>query len=309
MTYRLDDDEREYEPGTVINGALSPEQRASTETGRLAVYDEFGHTVGLNGAVEDGGSYYTVVPGSYPPSVDRCLELLNEPYPRDFLKYAVNVVLEEARESNRSVSGKLAAAMVRRLIADRDADLVFGYVSGGEYDWAVYSGGVTKALFDLLPPGPVVVPVRELFAFTDGSSVSSASAGRELREIGTTNRVKVSDYTDVLNGTAAVLTCRVAGFSISGFTAEPEPAEIIKTAADAGVNSAAILDGFALAADDFRKTASAGFDVIASINAPDAGGASVLFVRKETGFDIKTDVKKVRAPADALWENLKGAEK
>jgi hypothetical protein len=305
MTYRFDDDEREYEPGTVINGALSSEQRAAAETGRLAVYDEFGHTIGLAGAVEDGGSYYTVVPGSYPPSVDKCLELLDEPYPRDFLKYAVNVVLEEARESNRSVSARLAAARVRWLIADRDVDLIFGYVSVGEYYWAVYGEGAAEALFGSLPPGPIVIPVREMYTFTDGSSVLSASAGREFREIGTTNRVKVSDYTEVLEGAAAVLTCRVAGFSISGFTAEPELTEITKTAADAGINSAAILDGFGLATDNFRKTASAGFDIIVSINALDAGGASVLFARKETGFDIKADVKKTAVSADALWGNLK----
>jgi hypothetical protein len=305
MTYRFDDDERKYEPGTAINEALSPEQRAEAEAGRLAVYDGFGHQVGLEGAVEDGGSYYTVVPGSYPPSVDKCLELLDEPYARDLLKYAVNNVLNKARESNRSVSGRLTSARVRRLIADRDVSLVFEYVSNGGYDWAVLDEGVSESVFTLLPPGPVVVAVREVLALSDGSSILSASAGRELREVGTTNRVKVSDYADAKEGAAAFLICRSAGFSISGFTAEPEASDITKIAADSGITSVAILDGFGLTSDDFRKNVSAAFDIIAVVNAPDTGGVSVVFAKKGAGFDIKTDVKKAGVYARALWENLR----
>jgi hypothetical protein len=305
MTYRFDDEERKYEPGTIIKGALSPEQRAGAEAGHLAIYDEFGHLVGLDGTVEEGGSYYTVVPGAHPPSVDKCLELLDEPYARDLLKYTVNVVLNEARESGRSVSARLATAQIRRLIADRDITVIFEYVSGGGYDWAVLDEGVSESIFTLLPPWPVVVAVKEVFVLTDGSSILSASAGRELREVGTTNKVNDSDYANALEGAAAVLICRSAGFSISGFTAEPEVSDITKIAADTGITSIAILDGFGLTSDDFRKNVPAVFDIIAVVNAPDAGGASVMFARKGAGFGIKTDTKKARVYAEALWENLK----
>ena len=47
MTYRLDDEEREYNPAEAIEGALSPDQRREADAGRLEVYDEFGHLVGL----------------------------------------------------------------------------------------------------------------------------------------------------------------------------------------------------------------------------------------------------------------------
>jgi hypothetical protein len=307
MTYRFDDEEREYKPGAVIKDALSPDQRRKAEAGRLEVYDEFGHLVGLDGALEDGGSYYTVVPGTHPPSVDRCLEHLEEPYPRDLLKFAVNAVLNYARESDRCISPGLAAARVRRLIADRDADLVFNYITGGEYDSAVYDERTVEAMFGLLPPGPIVIAVREVLVLRDGSSILSAAAGREVREVGTTNKVNVSDYTGATDGAAAILICRSAGFSIKGFTGEPEPSEIIHVTTDAGIASTAILDGYALTSDNFRDTTEAGFDLIAGINVPDVGDASFLFVKKGTEFDIKTDVKNVQVSADALWENLKGA--
>jgi hypothetical protein len=305
MTHRLDDEERKYEPGTVIENALSPDQRREAEAGRLEVYDEFGHPVGLEGALEDGGSYYTVAPGTHPPSVDRCLEYLEESYPRDLLRFAVNVVLNDARESNRSTSPRLAAARVRRLVADRDADLIFEYVTGGKYDSAVYDDGTVEAMLCLPPPGPIVIAVREVLALSDGSSILSAAAGREVREVGTTNKVKASDYAGACDGASAVLVCRSAGFSIKGFTGEPEPSEITRVTTDAGITSAAILDGHALASDDLRDMTAAGFDLITGVNAPDVGGTSFLFVKKGTGFELEPDARKAAAAAEALWEYLK----
>jgi len=307
MTSKFDDEEREHTPGAVIKDALSPDQRREADAGRLEVYDEFGHLVGLEGALEDGGSYYTVVPGTHPPSVDRCLEYLEEPYPRDLLKFAVNAVLNDARKSNRCVSPRLAAARVRRLIADRDADLIFEYVTGGKHDSAVYKEGTVEAILGLLPPGPIVIAVREVIALSDDSSILSEAAGREVREVGTTNKVKTSDYAGTTDGAAAVLVCRSAGFSIKGFTGEPELPEIIRVTTDAGITSAAILDGYALTSDNFHDMATAGFDLLAGINAPDAGGTSFLFARKGAGFDIKTDAIKAGAAADGLWEYLKDA--
>lgn len=304
MTYRFDDEERSYKPGAVIKDGLSPEQRSEAEAGRLEVYDEFGHLVGLDGALEDGGSYYTVVPGTHPPSVDRCLEHLEEPYPRDLLKFAVNRVLDEVRDAGYATSERLAAARVRRLIADRDVDLIFEYVTGGKYDSAVYDEGTLKAILDLLPPGPIIIAVREVLALSDGSSILSAVESRELREVGTTNKVNVSDYAGAVANAAALVVCRRAGFSISGFTAEPELLEITRVAADAGIASAAILDGYGLTSDDSRNATAAGFDLVACINAPDVGGVSALFVKQGTGFDIKTDAKKVGAAAEALWDFL-----
>jgi hypothetical protein len=304
MTCTFDDEEREYKPGVAVKDALSPDQRREAEAGRLEVYDEFGHLVGFDGALEDGGSYYTVVPGTHPPSVDRCLEHLEEPYPRGLLKFAVNAVLNDARESNRSVSSRLAAARVRRLIADRDADLIFEYATGGKYDSAVYEEGTAGKLIDLLPPGPIVIAVREVLALSDGSSILSAAAGREVREVGTTNKVKVADYAGATDGAAAVLVCRCAGFSMNGFTNEPEPSEINRIAVDAGITSAAILDGHALTSDGSRNTTAAGFDLVAFVNAPDVGGASVLFAEQGTVFDIETDAKKTGAAAEALWDFL-----
>ena len=304
MTYRFDDEERSYKPGAVIKDGLSPEQRSEAEAGRLEVYDEFGHLVGLDGALEDGGSYYTVVPGTHPPSVDKCLEQLDEPYPRDLLKFAVNGVMDEVRDAGYATSERLAAARVRRLIADRDVDLIFEYVTGGKYDSAVYDEGTLKAILDLLPPGPIIIAVREVLALSDGSSILSAIESRELREVGTTNKVNVSYYAGAVAGAAALVVCRSAGFSINGFTAEPGLSEITRVAADAGIASAAILDGYGLTSDDSRNATAAGFDLVACVNAPDVGGVSALFVKQGTGFDIKTDAKKVGAAAEALWDFL-----
>ncbi|UCE27217.1 MAG: hypothetical protein JSW52_00230 [Candidatus Coatesbacteria bacterium] len=305
MTYRLDDEERKYKPGKVINDALSPEQRQEAEAGNLEVYDEFGHLVGLDGALEDGGSYYTVVPGTHPPSVDKCLEHLDEPYLRDLLKFAVNVVLSDARGSNRSISPRLVAARVRRLVANYDADLIFRYATGDKYDSAVYDELTAEVLLGLLPPGPIVIAVREVLALSDGSSILSAAAGREVREVGTTNKVKVSDYAGACDGAAAILFCRRAGFSITGFTGEPEPSEIIHVTTDAGITSAAILDGYGLMSDEFRGVLRAGFGLIAAVNTPDAAEASFLFAETGTRFDLESDARKAKAAADALWGNLK----
>ena len=60
--------------------------------------------------------------------------------------------------------------------------------------------------------------------------------GAILREVGTTNRTRVSDYAEAISGaTSAILRVHRSNFDIVGFTESPSIAELARLAADRGV--------------------------------------------------------------------------
>jgi L-seryl-tRNA(Ser) seleniumtransferase len=86
--------------------------------------------------------------------------------------------------------------------------------------------------------GELVIARGELVEIGDGFRIPDllASTGARLREVGTTNRVALSDYTDALGpGTGAVLKVHPSNFVVRGFTRTVEVAELAPALAGSGV--------------------------------------------------------------------------
>jgi L-seryl-tRNA(Ser) seleniumtransferase len=84
----------------------------------------------------------------------------------------------------------------------------------------------------------LVLARGELVEIGDGFRIPDllASTGARLREVGTTNRVTLADYTAALGGdTGAVLKVHPSNFVVRGFTRAVEVAELAPALAGAGV--------------------------------------------------------------------------
>ena len=97
------------------------------------------------------------------------------------------------------------------------------------------------------------------------------ASGAKLVEVGTTNKVRLSDYKDELPEAALVLRAHRSNFKMIGFTEEPELAKIVEAAHKAGVpvlddlGSGALLDTaqYGLAHEPMvQESLAAGADVV-----------------------------------------------
>jgi L-seryl-tRNA(Ser) seleniumtransferase len=96
-------------------------------------------------------------------------------------------------------------------------------------------------------------------------------SGAKLVEVGTTNKVRLSDYKDELSGAAIVMRAHRSNFKMIGFTEEPELGKIVDAAHKAGVpvvddlGSGALLDTakYGLAHEPtVQESLAAGVDVV-----------------------------------------------
>jgi L-seryl-tRNA(Ser) seleniumtransferase len=86
--------------------------------------------------------------------------------------------------------------------------------------------------------GELVIARGELVEIGDGFRIPDllVSTGARLREVGTTNRVALTDYTDALGpDTGAVLKVHPSNFVVRGFTRTVEVAELAPALAGTGV--------------------------------------------------------------------------
>ncbi|MBB3675895.1 L-seryl-tRNA(Sec) selenium transferase [Modestobacter versicolor] len=86
--------------------------------------------------------------------------------------------------------------------------------------------------------GELVIARGELVEIGDGFRIPDllVSTGARLREVGTTNRVSLADYTDALGpGTGAVLKVHPSNFVVRGFTRAVEVDELAPALAGTGV--------------------------------------------------------------------------
>src|SRR4051795_4683750 len=86
--------------------------------------------------------------------------------------------------------------------------------------------------------GELVIARGELVEIGDGFRIPDllVSTGARLREVGTTNRVALSDYTDALGpDTGAVLKVHPSNFVVRGFTRSVEVAELAPALAGTGI--------------------------------------------------------------------------
>ncbi|WP_448624589.1 L-seryl-tRNA(Sec) selenium transferase [Geodermatophilus sp. URMC 64] len=118
----------------------------------------------------------------------------------------------------------------------------------------------------------LVLARGELVEIGDGFRIPEllASTGARLREVGTTNRVTLADYTGALGpDTGAVLKVHPSNFVVRGFTRSVEVAELAPALAGTGVPLVADVGSGLLAPDpvlpdepDLQSTLAAGADLV-----------------------------------------------
>lgn len=147
----------------------------------------------------------------------------------------------------------------------------------------------------------VVIPRSQLVEIGGGFRVPDVmkQSGAKLAEIGTTNKVRISDYKDALDEpTALVMRAHRSNFKIVGFTEEPELAKIVETAHKSNVpvvddlGSGALIDTakYGLAHEPtVQESLAAGVDIVCFSGDKLLGGpqAGIIVGKKELIERIK----------------------
>ena len=147
----------------------------------------------------------------------------------------------------------------------------------------------------------VVIPRSQLVEIGGGFRVPDVmkQSGAKLVEIGTTNKVRISDYMDALDEpTALVMRAHRSNFKIVGFTEEPELAKIVDVAHKANVivvddlGSGALIDTvkYGLTHEPtVQESLAAGVDVVCFSGDKLLGGpqAGIIVGKKELIDRIK----------------------
>lgn len=126
--------------------------------------------------------------------------------------------------------------------ADRLFQKLLGEVSGTEAISTIVvnnnAAAVLLALNTLADGGEVVVSRGELVEIGGAFRIPDvmAKSGATLREVGTTNRTRVSDYESAINErTRVLLRVHRSNFEITGFTEQPALAELVLLAKKRGL--------------------------------------------------------------------------
>ncbi|MFN8385483.1 MAG: L-seryl-tRNA(Sec) selenium transferase [Anaerolineales bacterium] len=147
----------------------------------------------------------------------------------------------------------------------------------------------------------VVIPRSQLVEIGGGFRVPDVmkQSGAKLVEIGTTNKVRISDYKDALEeATALVMRAHRSNFKIVGFTEEPELAKIVDAAHKSNVpvvddlGSGALIDTakYGLAHEPtVQESLTAGVDIVCFSGDKLLGGpqAGIIVGKKELIDRIK----------------------
>ncbi len=147
----------------------------------------------------------------------------------------------------------------------------------------------------------VVIPRSQLVEIGGGFRVPDVmkQSGAKLLEIGTTNKVRISDYKDALEEpTALVMRAHRSNFKIVGFTEEPELAKIVDAAHKSNVfvvddlGSGALIDTakYGLAHEPtVQESIAAGVDIVCFSGDKLLGGpqAGIIVGKKELIDRIK----------------------
>jgi L-seryl-tRNA(Ser) seleniumtransferase len=135
------------------------------------------------------------------------------------------------------------------------------------------AAAVLVVLAALARGGEVVVSRGELIEIGDGFRIPEimAQSGAVLREVGTTNRTRVSDYENVVNeNTRVLLRVHPSNFKITGFAEKPSLAELaalseranVPLVEDLGSGSLADLSGSGFAEPTVRGSLEAGVSLV-----------------------------------------------
>ena len=135
------------------------------------------------------------------------------------------------------------------------------------------AAAVLLVLAALARGGEVLISRGELIEIGDGFRIPEimVQSGAVLREVGTTNRTRVSDYENAVNGnTRVLLRVHPSNFKMSGFTEKPALAELVALSAriglplaeDLGSGSLADLTESGLAEPTVRHSIEAGVSLV-----------------------------------------------
>ncbi|HLY59863.1 MAG TPA: L-seryl-tRNA(Sec) selenium transferase [Terriglobia bacterium] len=186
---------------------------------------------------------------------------------------------------------------------DEHTDRLFARLLGAEMTLVVNNNAaaVFLALNTLAEGGEVIVSRGELIEIGGAFRIPDicGKSGAVLREVGTTNRTRLSDYTDAINDrTRAILRVHPSNFRVVGFTERPELAEVVALAhehhlplvEDLGSGSLFDLTDFGIYDEPtVGPSLKAGVDVIAFSGDKLLGGpqAGILTGRREPLLKIR----------------------
>jgi len=142
-------------------------------------------------------------------------------------------ILEEFRQSATQYSNlEYDVAAGARGKRDVHTSRLIERLTGAEAAIVVNNcaAAVLVTLAGLARGGEVIVSRGELIEIGDGFRIPEImeQSGAALREVGTTNRTRISDYENAINEkTCVILRVHPSNFTVSGFTEKPEVAELI----------------------------------------------------------------------------------
>jgi len=239
MNVSVDGEPRPARVGATLITLLTDGERRAAEAGELVVVDRRGRRHGLEGAVADGGAYFTVTVGARPPAVGACLtrwdDLFGEPaVPRPFAKFLLRRAIDIFRQAGGAASPTAVAAFARELVNREDSASLWEYVAGAGRAVAVYSGGESRVRAICPAVKKAVIATRDMLTFRSGVTVARYLDGIALIEIGTTNKVRLCDYVAAGAGAEAVIAWAAGDFAMEGFVERPSPAALAAAARAAG---------------------------------------------------------------------------
>jgi L-seryl-tRNA(Ser) seleniumtransferase len=149
------------------------------------------------------------------------------------------------------------------------------------------AAAVLLTLAALARGGEVIVSRGELIEIGDGFRIPEImeQSGTMLREVGTTNRTRITDYENAINEkTRLLLRVHPSNFTVSGFTEKPEVAELIAlgerrglpVVEDLGSGCLVDLSAAGVSEPTVRESVEAGFSLVLSsgdklLGGPQAG--------------------------------------
>jgi len=142
-------------------------------------------------------------------------------------------ILEEFRQSATQYSNlEYDVAAGARGKRDVHTSRLIERLTGAEAAIVVNNcaAAVLVTLAALARGGEVIVSRGELIEIGDGFRIPEImeQSGAALREVGTTNRTRISDYENAINEkTCVILRVHPSNFTVTGFTEKPEVAELI----------------------------------------------------------------------------------
>jgi len=303
----VDGEPRDAAPGAHVVALLDEAARREAGAGRAVVVDGRGQRLGFEGALTDGGVYVVVHVGARPPSVDACLKefaaLANSALSPAFAKFLVRRAVAAGEAAGGAASARGTAALAAAAVAREDGNALWTYVAGPGKVAVVYAAGSPRVRDALPAVRTVVLATRDVLTFRTGATTLDYLDGVRTVEVGTTNKVRLTDYERRMDEADAVVSARAGDFAVRGFTAAPEPAELAALARAAGKPFVMILSNERML-DDAAAPASPPADVVIWSTPREARDADVVVTAAQAS--PRGDAALKEKTAAALWRLLRG---